>query len=296
MVEAVEMAAMVEMVPAVGGRRDKLDAPYLVAGERGGDGGGYGDGSHGGDGAGCGRVTRIMDPTSSLERICLGENVYASPSEKVEGHRDWDAPKYTDTAGSKEKNVTKALRFYKMETDEEVKLCLDYEVKKGNKVVKKEVIVALKGELYFVNFIINPKKDNVEPEVILRRHLTQEEAAKEALTLGISLKFPLLEDVRPVLEIMSYNEKYKKVLDEIWKDKVGLDGMIVKEEEEAINKVKGEALKEKDDLGAFIFPIRFEGKINENALADTGSNIITMPYRIYEQLGRKIKMSTEGSQ
>ncbi|GJU09277.1 DNA-directed DNA polymerase [Tanacetum coccineum] len=63
--------------------------------------------------------------------------------------------------------------------------------------------------------------------------------------------------------------------------------MIMKEEEESINKVKGEALKEKYGPGAFIFPIRFKGKINENALADTGSDINTMPYRIYEKLGRE---------
>ncbi|GKC41203.1 hypothetical protein Tco_1058925 [Tanacetum coccineum] len=73
---------------------------------------------------------------------------------------------------------------------------------------------------------------------------------------------------------MAYNDKYKKVLDEIWKDKVELDGMIVKEEEEAINKVKDEALKEKDDPVAFIFPIRFEGNITENALADTRSDVL----------------------
>nr|GFB04301.1 hypothetical protein [Tanacetum cinerariifolium] len=48
--------------------------------------------------------------------------------------------------------------------------------------------------------------------------------------------------------------------------------MIAKEEEEAIKKVKGEALKEKDDPGAFIFSIRLEGKVNENVLADTGGN------------------------
>ncbi|GJR46828.1 hypothetical protein Tco_1314931 [Tanacetum coccineum] len=138
-----------------------------------------------------------MDLTSSLGRIFLGENVYGSSSDKVEGHGDWNAPEYTDTTGSKEKKVTKALTFYKMETDKvsewyialrfvngleaydgeinlaldenlisneyAVKLCLDYEVKKGNKVVKKELIVALKGELYFVKFIINPKEDDVEP-------------------------------------------------------------------------------------------------------------------------------------
>ncbi|GJY27343.1 hypothetical protein Tco_0402069 [Tanacetum coccineum] len=238
-----------------------------------------------------------MDPTSSLGMICLGESVYASPSEKVEGHVDWNAPEYTDTAGSGEKKVTKAFSFYKMETkkvseryttpcfvngldaydgeinlafDENlisnefaVKLCLDYEVTKGNKVVKKDLIVSLRGEIYFVKFIINPEKDDVEPGVILGRsfmrlanirpssstgrHLTQEKAAKEALSLRISKRFDLFEEVRLVLETMAYSDKYKKVLDEIWADKVELDGMIEKKEEEAIIKVKGEALKEKDD-------------------------------------------------
>ncbi|GJY23404.1 hypothetical protein Tco_0397062 [Tanacetum coccineum] len=50
-----------------------------------------------------------------------------------------------------------------------VKLCLDYEVKKGKKLVKKELIVALKGELYFVKFIINSEEDDFEPGVILGR-------------------------------------------------------------------------------------------------------------------------------
>ncbi|GJZ90004.1 retrovirus-related pol polyprotein from transposon TNT 1-94 [Tanacetum coccineum] len=94
-------------------------------------------------------------------------------------------------------------------------------------------------------------------------HLTQEEAAKEALAIKISQKFALLEEVRLVIETMAYHDKYKKVLDEIWKDKVKLDRKIMKEEEEAIKKV------------------------NENSLADTGSDINTMPYRIYEQLGRE---------
>ncbi|GJU31882.1 retrovirus-related pol polyprotein from transposon TNT 1-94 [Tanacetum coccineum] len=279
-------------------------------------------------------------------------------SEKVKGHGDWDAPEYTDTAGSKEKKVTKALSFYKMETDEVseryitpcfvngldaydgeinlafdenlisnefmVKLCLDYKVKKRNKVLKKELIVALRGELYFVKFIINPKEDDVEPGVIVGRSFMRlvngivdfgrgdhtvypeqdpfkddsektkksmddstKEATKEALALRISQRFVLLEEVRLVLETMAYNDKYKKVLDDIWKDKVELDAMIEEEEEKAINKVKSETLKEKDDPEAFIFPIRFEGQVNENALADTGSDTNIMPYRIYEKLGRE---------
>ncbi|GKD21470.1 ribonuclease H-like domain-containing protein, partial [Tanacetum coccineum] len=319
-----------------------------------------------------------MDPTSSLGRIFLGENIIKISSDKVEGYEDWNSLEYQDTANSGGKKETKAMVFYKMDIEE-----VSYRfVAPWNKVVKKELIVALRGELYFVKFIINPEEDDVEPRVIFGRsflrltkaitdfragtvtiypkldpflddfekiekslddwdqlldfnfddipqldgerllqfvckmgksnrnkkramenlnlfyqdigpssstrgHLTQEEAAKEALAIKISQKFALLEEVRPVLETMAYHNKYKKVLDEIWKDKVELDGMIVKEEEEAITKVQREALKEKDDPGAFIFPIRLEGRINENALADTGSDINTMSYRIYEKLGRE---------
>ncbi|GKB27281.1 hypothetical protein Tco_0866682 [Tanacetum coccineum] len=263
-----------------------------------------------------------------------------------------------------------------------VKLCLEHEVKRGNKVVKKELIVALRNEIYFVKFIINPEEDDVKPRVILGRsflrmtkaitnfeagtvtiypdidpfledtkeeekslddwdhlldfnlddvpllggeelplfvckigksscnkkrsmenlslfyqdigtsssvggHLTKKEAAKEALVIRISQKFALLEEVRPVIKTMAYNDKYKKIIDEIWTNKVELDGKIVKEEEEVVKRIKGEALKEKDDLREFIFPIRLEGQVNENALDDTGSDMNTMPYQIYEQSGRE---------
>ncbi|GJT58492.1 hypothetical protein Tco_1002025 [Tanacetum coccineum] len=260
-----------------------------------------------------------------------------------------------------------------------VKLCMEHEVKRGNKIVKKKLIVALRGEIDFVKFIINPEEDDVEPGVIFDRsflrltkeitdfgagtvtiyldidpfleeteeeenskddwdhlldfniddvpllgeeglspfvckigkssrnkkrtmenlnffyqdigtsstaggHLTQEEAAKEAIAIRMSRKFALLEEERPIIETMAYNDKYKKILDEVWKDKVELDGKIVKEDEKAVKRIKGEALKEKDNPGAFIFPIRLEGQANENALADTGSDINTMPFRIYVQL------------
>ncbi|GKD07849.1 hypothetical protein Tco_1187534 [Tanacetum coccineum] len=138
-----------------------------------------------------------MDPNSSLGKICLGDNVIEISSDKIEGSGDWNSPEYQDTAGSKGKKVVNTFSFYRMETDEiseryiapcfvngleaydgeinlaldenlisneyAVKLCLDYEMRKGKKLVKKELIVALKGELYFVKFIINPKEDDVEP-------------------------------------------------------------------------------------------------------------------------------------
>ncbi|GJV97067.1 reverse transcriptase domain-containing protein [Tanacetum coccineum] len=128
---------------------------------------------------------------------------------------------------------------------------------------------------------------DIRPSSSAGYHLTQEEAAKEALAIRISQRYALLEEERLVIETMAYHDKYKKILDEIWKDKVELDGKTVKEYEEAVKRIKGKALKEKDDPGAFIFPIRLEGKVNENALADTGSDINTMPYRIFETLGRE---------
>ncbi|GJU60024.1 hypothetical protein Tco_1237790 [Tanacetum coccineum] len=117
-----------------------------------------------------------MDPNSSLGKIFLGDNVIVISSDKVEGSGDWNSPEYQDTTVSKGKKVMNALTFdgeVNLAFDENlisyefaVKLCLDYEVKKGKKLVKKELIVALKGDLYFVKFIINPEEDDFEPGVI----------------------------------------------------------------------------------------------------------------------------------
>nr|GEU81083.1 hypothetical protein [Tanacetum cinerariifolium] len=48
---------------------------------------------------------------------------------------------------------------------------------------------------------------DIKPSSSPGRHLTEEEAANEALALRISKKFALLEEVSPVLEIMAYNDK-----------------------------------------------------------------------------------------
>nr|GEU70768.1 hypothetical protein [Tanacetum cinerariifolium] len=144
-----------------------------------------------------------MDPNSSLRKICLGDDVIVISSNKVKESKDWNSPEYQDTAVSKGKKVVNTLSFSSMETYEineryiascfvnglevydgefnlefdenlisnefTVKLCLDYEVKKGKKLVTKELIVALKGELYFVKFIINLEEDDSKPIVILGR-------------------------------------------------------------------------------------------------------------------------------
>ncbi|GKD97775.1 hypothetical protein Tco_1381672, partial [Tanacetum coccineum] len=134
------------------------------------------------------------------------EDVVVISSDKVEGSVDWSSPKFQDTANNGQKKETNAMVFYQMDTEEvsdrfavlcfvnglqaydgginlgveenmisneyAVKLCLEHEVKRGNKVVKKELIVVLRGKIYFMKFIINPKEDDVEPEVIFE---TEEE-------------------------------------------------------------------------------------------------------------------------
>nr|GFB30541.1 hypothetical protein [Tanacetum cinerariifolium] len=181
-----------------------------------------------------------------------------------------------------------------------VKLCLDHKVKSGNKVFKKELIIALRGEIYVVKFILNPKEDNVETGVVFERSflrltkeiadfgtrtvtiypelnpffisskeeekigvnwdllldnldfgdilyieevyvsqnpLTPKEAEREVLAISIYKRYSLLKEERPVIETMTYSDKYKKILNGICLDKMKLDGMN-KEEEEAMIKVK----------------------------------------------------------
>ncbi|GKE39936.1 hypothetical protein Tco_1463341 [Tanacetum coccineum] len=114
-----------------------------------------------------------MDPTSSLGRIFLGENVYGSSSEKVEGHRDWNAPEYTYTTGNKETKLD----------GEEIPPFV-YKMGKSSRNKKR----AMEN--------LNLFYPDVGTSSSTGRHLTQEEAPKEALALRISQKFALLEKVR----------------------------------------------------------------------------------------------------
>nr|GFC00282.1 hypothetical protein [Tanacetum cinerariifolium] len=85
-----------------------------------------------------------------------------------------------------------------------VKLCLEHEVKRENKVVKKELIVALRGEIYFVKFIINPKEDDVEPEVIFSRSFLRMTKAITNFGVGTITIYP---DINPFLEDTEEEEK-----------------------------------------------------------------------------------------
>ncbi|GJW70945.1 hypothetical protein Tco_0127862 [Tanacetum coccineum] len=135
--------------------------------------------------------------------MCLEKDVIEISSDQNEGSRDWDSSKYKDTSRSGGKKEPKALVFHKIYTEEDSdryiaqcfanglyasdgeinleknenlilndyadKLCLEYEVRKGKKLVKKELMVLLRGEINFVQFIINPEEDEFEPGLIFGR-------------------------------------------------------------------------------------------------------------------------------
>nr|GEW22786.1 hypothetical protein [Tanacetum cinerariifolium] len=129
-----------------------------------------------------------MDPSSSVGKTCLGENIIEISSEKAKGHEGWNSPKYQDTTNSGGKKETKAIVFHKMETEE------------------------------------------------------------------ISDRF-----VAPC---------FVKRL---------------------------EAYDEKEDPGEFVIPIQLEGKINLNAVANTGFDINVMPYLVYMEIGSKTSLDTTES-
>ncbi|GJV18574.1 hypothetical protein Tco_1367594 [Tanacetum coccineum] len=121
---------------------------------------------------------------SSMGKMCLGKDVIEISSGQNEGSRNWDSPEYKDTAGSGGKKEPEALVFHKMDTKEDsdryiaqcfvnglyasdgeinlekndnlisndyaVKLYLEYEVRKGKKLVKKELMVLLRGRFFIM--------------------------------------------------------------------------------------------------------------------------------------------------
>ncbi|GKB53444.1 hypothetical protein Tco_0904197 [Tanacetum coccineum] len=240
-------------------------------------------------------------------------------AEQARGGAWYIAPYFVNGLEAYDGEVNLAFDENLISNEYVVKLCLDYAVKKEKKLDDSEKtgkssddwdqlldfnfdnVPKFREELppfvYKMGKINRNKKramenlnlfyQDIRPSSSAGGHLTQEEVAKEALAIRINQKYALLEVERHVIKTMAYHDKYKKILDEVWKDKVELDGKTVKEDEESLKSIKGEALKEKDDPGAFIFPIRLEGKVNENALTDTGSDINTMPYQIFETLGRE---------
>ncbi|GJZ06514.1 retrotransposon ORF1 [Tanacetum coccineum] len=228
--------------------------------------------------------------------------------------RTFNIDREQDTTNSGGKKETKAIIFHIMETEEVSDRFVSPSFINGLEAYDGEINLG-KEENMISNefavklcldheFIINPEKDDVKPGVVLGRsfmRLTKGIAdfRNEVITIYLEL-YPFLDssgetekiddDWDLLLDDLNFGDipKIKGVEIPPFVCKMGKNNKTRwREEEEAIIKVKGEALIEKEDHGAFVILIRLEAKINLNALPDTGSDINVMPYRVYKELGRE---------
>ncbi|GJR70040.1 DNA-directed DNA polymerase [Tanacetum coccineum] len=233
-----------------------------------------------------GSAASIMDPNTSIERICLGEDNRISLNDGIESNEEWDTPGCHDTVDSRQR---KAFTFYRMETEEisdrYIVPCFvngleayDGEINLENdkNLISNEFVVNLCLEH---EFTINPEEDDIKPGVMLGRsfmRLTKGIAnfGNEIITIYPGLD-PFNDDSdktneseddwepRPIIETRKFIDQHKKLLDSVMLDKLKLDGEVEDDEEEAT--------KEVDSF----------------ALVDTGSNINVIPYHLYTKLGRE---------
>ncbi|GJR39809.1 hypothetical protein Tco_1215493 [Tanacetum coccineum] len=170
-----------------------------------------------------------MDPNSSLGKFCLGENIIVISSDKVEGSGDWNSPEFQDTLQwTKEGNELKGLVFTRWIPK---KLAIDSWL----------LVLSMGWKLMMLDFNLD--------DVAL---LVEEELPPFVCKIGKSSR-----NMKRAMENLNFVYQDRRTSSSA--DKVELDGKIVKEEEEAVKRIKGEALKEKDDPEAFIFSIKLEG-------------------------------------
>ncbi|GJR72056.1 ribonuclease H-like domain-containing protein [Tanacetum coccineum] len=223
-----------------------------------------------------------MDPNSSLGKICLGDDVIVISSDKVKGSGDWNFPEYQDTTGSQGKKVLNSLSFYKMETYEVseryIAPCFVNGLEAYNaginiafdeNLISNESFMRIaKGIVDFDNGVItvNPEPDPFEDD---------SEKTKKSPDDGDQLLDFNFDDVPKFREELP---PFNLTQEEAAKEAL------------AIRIIQKFALLEEVRLvlETMAYHDKYKkGRVNKNALADTGSDINTMPYRIYEQLGRE---------
>ncbi|GJZ54586.1 hypothetical protein Tco_0609471 [Tanacetum coccineum] len=206
-----------------------------------------------------------MDPNTSIERLRLGEDNRISLDDGVESNGEWDTPEFHDTSDSGKKKEAKAFTFYRMGTEDiserydapcfingleaydgeinlehdknlvsnefMVNLCLEHEMKNGDKVVKKELISSRNKKKSSKNYKM--KYDDEGPSLTINHALTREEISREELEKDLWERIVILNEPRPIIETLKYGDQYKKVLDTILLEKLKLDSELELEEVEA---------------------------------------------------------------
>nr|GEY77785.1 hypothetical protein [Tanacetum cinerariifolium] len=114
------------------------------------------------------------------------------------------------------------------------------------------------------------------------KQLLTNETDQDKLERDIYERVLMIQESRPIIEMLKNSEQHKKLFDSILLEKLKLDEEIEEGEEEAAKEVirNYKTLREKNDQRAFVIPIRVKGKYDTHALIDIGSNI-----NVYIQIG-----------
>ncbi|GJX89696.1 hypothetical protein Tco_0341710, partial [Tanacetum coccineum] len=116
---------------------------------------------------------RVMDPSSSIGKTCLGENVIEISSDKAEGQGDWNSPEYQDTANSGEKKETKPMFFHKMDTKEVSDRYVAPYFVNGLEAYDGEINLGVEESMisneFAVKLCLEHEEEDVEPGVVFGR-------------------------------------------------------------------------------------------------------------------------------
>ncbi|GJW87018.1 hypothetical protein Tco_0162358 [Tanacetum coccineum] len=253
-----------------------------------------------------------MDPHTSLGRMFINENQNVTLNDMIESEGEWSGFDYLDTTDNGKKKETKAYTFYRMESEEVRERFKVQEKEVKRLAIWPETITCDSDEdeldallasinidelppidiTNFPPFVCNTGKglrnkkkptktykityDGEGHSLTVNRPKTQEELAREELEEDLYEKIMLLNEKRPIIETLKYGDKHKMLLDSFLLDKLKLDGEFELEEEivgeQVIREYKD--IKEKEDHGCFVLPIRLEGKLDFHALVDTVLNLL----------------------
>ncbi|GJW94033.1 hypothetical protein Tco_0173705 [Tanacetum coccineum] len=198
------------------------------------------------------------------------------------------APRFVNGLEAYDGEINLGVEENKISNEYAAKLCLEHEVKRGKKsgqegthcCTKRTGTVTIYHDIdLFLEETEEEEKSNDDWDHMLDFNLDEVPLLGEEEPLPFICKMgKSSHNKKRAMENSNffYQRYFIEHLTAVGSYKVELDGKIMKEEEEAVKRIKGEALKEKDDPRAFIFPIRLEGDVNKNALADTGSDMNTM--------------------
>ncbi|GJT77018.1 putative ribonuclease H-like domain-containing protein [Tanacetum coccineum] len=127
-----------------------------------------------------------------------------------------------------------------------------------------------------------PPISTIAPPSPIHHPLTQKQ--KEKVKEALDRKYKELEESKPILEVLENYMTYRKKLDEVLMGRARLSRYDYGEEVK-MRIVEHGLPKKMCDPGNFVLPVKVNGTIEMNALANTGANVSVLPYCLFMNLG-----------